>query len=297
MIRKDQSGFQLKLWFTRNEIPFDIKVLKSSSGKKVQQNEKIIKLESEYINQVFSLVFSPDILSAYKTQPIFRRRFFDRIFSMVDESYMELLKKFKNAQSQKNALLKNKSKNEAELDAWNSVLSPIIFQITKKRAELIDKINSCWNERIKLSDVKLKYESIFNSFLEKNIEDIEVFLRGKKDREVQVGYMLYGNHRDDFTYISDGKDNHNYLSQGEYRKIFLNQIFAVNKFFISEKNFHPLILFDDALSELDKDNTEDLLRKVSEIDNQIFFTNVNPLANKVDKLSVYNVDGCSIIHL
>ena len=70
-------------------------------------------------------------------------------------------------------------------------------------------------------------------------------------REIEQGVSLVGPHRDDFAFVVDGVDLHDYGSRGQQRLAVLALKLAEAQFMRRETEEQPILLLDDILSELD----------------------------------------------
>lgn len=70
-------------------------------------------------------------------------------------------------------------------------------------------------------------------------------------REIDQGASLVGPHRDDFTFMVDGVNLHDYGSRGQQRLAVVALKLAEAQFMRKETEERPILLLDDILSELD----------------------------------------------
>ena len=70
-------------------------------------------------------------------------------------------------------------------------------------------------------------------------------------REIEAGVSLVGPHRDDFGFLVDGVDLHDYGSRGQQRLGVLALKLAEALFMRAQTEECPILLLDDILSELD----------------------------------------------
>ena len=80
----------------------------------------------------------------------------------------------------------------------------------------------------------------------------------------------------------DGYDINSIASQGQKRMVLIAFKFALVKYIQMETRAMPIVLLDDILSELDKDNQERLLNSIPEYA-QIIITNTDINNLKIDK--------------
>ena len=95
--------------------------------------------------------------------------------------------------------------------------------------------------------VEMIYQKILNSF-QKN-----------KNTEIRKGTTLTGPHRDDLEFFIDGKNAHDYASQGQQRTIALSMKLAEINVVHQLTHEYPVLLLDDVMSELDHTRQSSLL--------------------------------------
>ena len=101
-----------------------------------------------------------------------------------------------------------------------------------------------------------------------------------------MGNTRRGPHRDDFTFLCNGKDARTFASEGQQRGLVLALRFAEFFFVRQVRNQTPLILADDVLGELD-DERKANFKQLSQ--GQVFATGtafpspVNPTNGKLSK--------------
>ncbi|MBQ7822432.1 MAG: DNA replication and repair protein RecF, partial [Clostridia bacterium] len=91
-----------------------------------------------------------------------------------------------------------------------------------------------------------------------------------RDREITLKTTLHGVHRDDIEIYLSGKEARLYASQGQQRSIALAMKLAEGEISKNETGKYPVFLFDDVLSELDKNRQSFVLDKL--IGRQVIIT-------------------------
>jgi len=243
--------------------------------KKVFLNDKSLAFTSEYIRNFFSILFAPDLLSAFKEYPLERRTFFDRILFLTDTGYFQAYREFNRIRKQKSVVLKHH--NQKELDVWNRMLADIIPQINQARFDLITDINGLLTDYYqkltgRKEDLKLCYRNDFSDKIPNNQEAIFEYLTSKKEMEIAKGYVIYGPHKDQYWMTREGKADRYTFSQGEYRISFLALQLTVNHIIKQKLDFHPILLLDDIFSELDEGVCARTIEHIFENSNQVFIT-------------------------
>jgi DNA replication and repair protein RecF len=95
-------------------------------------------------------------------------------------------------------------------------------------------------------------------------------------REVGRGQTLVGPHRDDLSIELDGVDVRTFASRGRQRLLALSLRLAEVLPVTEAAGTPPVVLLDDALSELDRDARANVLREIEGLD-QVFLTAPEPV--------------------
>jgi DNA replication and repair protein RecF len=110
-------------------------------------------------------------------------------------------------------------------------------------------------------------------------------------REVEQAVSLVGPHRDDFGFLLDGVDLNTFGSRGQQRLLVLALRLAEVLPVTEAAGTAPVLLLDDALSELDPGVRDNVLREIQSAE-QVFLTSPEPLA--VSGATRWIVDGGGI---
>jgi DNA replication and repair protein RecF len=88
-------------------------------------------------------------------------------------------------------------------------------------------------------------------------------LEARLDRDLERGSTGLGPHLDDIVLMSGARDLRSFGSQGEQRLTVLALLLAEAELIAERRGFHPLLLLDDVLSELDPGRRRVLAERVS----------------------------------
>lgn len=230
-----------------------------------------IKIErnSQLIDNVLVVIFSPDDLRIVKEDPIKRRRFIDRELCQLKVSYYKNINGYNRVLAQRNAYLKEDSVDCDILDIWNSQLCNFGEEIIKERISFVEKINRLSMEihnTVTGSNEKLEVKycpGCTPGFLKENLLE-----SAKEDK--RRGTTTKGPHRDDIDIFVDGVSVKSFGSQGQQKTAALSLKLAEIKLFEEETGETPVLLLDDVFSELDQKRQIYLLKFLENV--QIFIT-------------------------
>ena len=252
------------------------KVSLKKNGKSVSLNGIVITKLSDYIGKINAICFSPEDVSLFKDSPGIRRHFLDKELSSLFPVYIKQLIVFKNVLEQRNALLKETVDNTL-LEVIDDKLIESSYDVYKRRKWLIDKIQEFATKIYrKITNENQTIKISYHTFLDELDKDSYVNKAKliyqsslKKDKEKM--YTNYGIHKDDFKVYLNDLEIDMFASQGQQRLISLCMKLAVVEIVSKANKQEPLIILDDAFSELDAKKKEKLLDYVLS-KNQVFIT-------------------------
>lgn len=303
---EDSAFIQVKLIKEDTDLKLSLKL--TGSGKQARVNDTLLEKVTELVGKFNVVLFSPDDLQLVKGSPAGRRKFLDTEVSQVSSLYRHLLHKYKRIVKQRNNLLKEIRRKQANTDenmlaVWNEQLVETGSKIIKKRLEVIDKLKilarlaqrriTGGDENLSI-DYKQSFSREFHSEGEINVI-FEENLVNNKDREIERGYTLFGPHRDDLILKINDIDIRKFGSQGQQRTVALALKLAELEFMKSEVGEYPVLLLDDVFSELDSFRRSALMEVI--VDNiQTFITTTGKQIDglKDESGSFFSVEGGKI---
>lgn len=201
------------------------------------------------------VVFEPNHLLMLSGSPEQRRTFLDELIEQTTLGYATLLRHYKRALAQRNALLKSEQRRAAsQLFAWDVRLSELGAQIVLERHRMLAQINqrlaAIYSELAQRpTDITASYSNAtepgqYASYLLKKLE---------KHRELDMarGFTGAGPHREDMVVQLHGQLLTHVASRGEARTALLALKIIELHILEQFRDERPLLLLDDVFSELD----------------------------------------------
>ena len=249
-----------------------VQIILSTRGRQVWLDHAPFQRTSEYVLSFLVLSFTPEDVALFRGPPQERRRFFNRIISILDPSYFRHLQDYTKVLAEKNAALRQRQ--DLQLSAWNQILARTGWELIQRRAAFAEQLLSHLVELFKMAtgrpeQLSLRYHPAVPC---SDAEQLEKMMEEQRDRELQLGYALIGPHRDDYHLFLDEKIDRDFFSQGELRVTNLSLKIAINQLLFLNYSLHPILIFDDLFSELDVQVSQRLLRLFAQLQNQIFVT-------------------------
>ncbi len=295
LIRFDTNFTEISVLFENEIRENKIEILiRKDRKKQIKINGVPIKKMGELIGCFNVVLFSPDELTLTKGSPNARRRFLDIAVSQMRPKYYYLLKKYNKVLDQRNNLLKKiRISNDATLKdtlaVWDEKLASYGMVLIDYRKQFVDALTlhakSIYKE-ISSEEFNITYKPEFETkeaFLEK--------LGASLNRETEMGFTLYGPHRDDLILSVNGNDIKTYGSQGQHRSAVLALKLAQADLIFEDSGEYPVLLLDDIMSELDAERRSYLAGKIKEKQVIITCTDVDDLPESNTANLIYIKNG------
>lgn len=267
LIRAGCDFFSLDLKYKEGEKEKKLAYRIAKRERIREKNGIRVSSPSEMIGHFRAVLFCPEHLSLVKGSPDERRAFLNIGISQCYPAYLPLYSSYMKILDQRNSLLKMAQKGlpveMEELLVWSERLSEYAARIYRYRKDYIEKIEKYARPYLlELSDGKEDMTLLYESDVTEDEDPLLVYKRKTAealDREIAVGYSLYGVHRDDLDIRIGGHSSRIFASQGQQRSIVLSLKEAEGEVSRDISGEYPVFLYDDVLSELDEKRQEKLL--------------------------------------
>ena len=243
---------------------------------------RIRRTAGELIGEVNAVLFSAADIDLVTGPPAGRRRFLDILLSQADRFYLKGLQRYHRVVQQRNQLLRLLREGRAERDElafWDDELVREGAWITWRRYEAMRELTpACGRHHQELSgpDENLAIEYQPSVPLAGSVTEIEDNFRealaAAFHRERVRPITAVGPHRDDFNLMIDGADMGAFASRGQARTMALTLRLAEAEFLASVRGEEPVVLLDDALSEMDSFRRHRLLEKATQYEQVLITT-------------------------
>ena len=252
----------------------EIKYGEKRQRKLTIDNSPVLKA-SEFINQIRTVIFSPEDINIVTSNSGLRRRFIDILISVINPLYLNALRDYSVALKNRNALLRAPKADLQSMDAYEYIMAENGFKIIIERQKyskiLIQEVNKLLSN--------LSNKKIFNINYSADIKDISKELIKNKfyterARDLKRGFTGFGPQTDEFELFFDNKLMRNFSSTGQCRLISLCLKMAKLNILCEHNSAdleNVLVLVDDVTGELDE-VMRDMFFKVISRAGQAFFT-------------------------
>jgi len=214
-----------------------------------------------------------------------RRRFVDWGLFHVEPEFFSLWRRYARALKQRNALLKSRNREVAQLDTWDFELADAGEPLGHYRQRYLEVLQTGLRAIAadflpSLGAATLAYQPGWRRE-ELSLSDALLLAR---DRDLATGFTSVGPHRGDWRVDYVERPGREVLSRGQAKLTALGCLLAQADDFASQRGEWPIILLDDLDSELDPAHQQRVLQHLLSSQAQIFLTGTEAPA-KLEQLA------------
>jgi DNA replication and repair protein RecF len=258
-------------------------------------NGRKISSFSEWFGTQPVVSFSPGDGELVFGSPDVRRRYLDMLISQVDKEYLGMLMVYRRNLLERNRLLKQ-GDDPILFSIYEKAMAESGNSIREKREKTIKEINGTGSSVYSSVSGKNEHFSMTyapgfrheNSGLNSWKEVFFTMLSERRNKDRQFGFSSFGPHRDDLLLQIDSKAARTYSSQGQCRTVALSLKLGAMRFLENHGHENMIVLFDDAVSELDPKRTA---RMYAQIENkgQLMITSPHNTIDCMEHIRRYHV--------
>ena len=260
LVRRGAAEGLARVAGARGEVRIEAEVrLSTREPKRIRVNGAAVASAEELRSRVHTLAFTPDRLAVVKGGPATRRAYFDRVLTRVLPARADVPATYGAALGQRNAALRRVAAGVSDagaLEPWTEQVVTLAAELVEARRRVLELLATPFAERaaeLGLLDATLGYEADPPS---------RETLDARLARDLERGTTGAGPHLDDVRILSGDRDLRTFGSQGEQRMAVLSLLLAEAELLASHGGVPPLLLLDDALSELDGDRRRRLSERL-----------------------------------
>lgn len=285
IINSDKKNYQLIL---------------QSHEKKVKINNNKIEKLSDYVADIFMILFNPDDLKIIKESPALRRKFINIELSQLDRNYILYLNGYNKILKQRNIYLKemyiNGTLSKNYLDIMTEKLVDFGLKIYEIRKKFINEISKTISENylkiFEYGNLTIKYVSDYKDTKENILKKYQQYLK----KDMLLGKTTFGIHRDDIDFELDEYSLKDCGSEGQQKNAIIAFKLSEIDIVTNEKGYYPILIFDDLSSELDKNKINNILGMFDEkVQTFITTTNIDYFTEKIlSNAKIIKVDNSNV---
>lgn len=233
-----------------------------SGRKKITLDGVVIKL-AELYETVCAVSSGPEDSDILSGSPAVRRTFLDIYVSQYSRAYLDNLKDYHRALTQKNAALKN----DMDCSAYDDLLQRYGSRIMKTRLEFTESLRGVATRHhadiAGGESLDLRYDPSVpisgDGSLEAIQENFAQALRQGCTRERAAQMTLIGPHRDELAITIGGFPARTHGSQGQWRTAAVSLKLSVYELLREKRKVAPVLLLDEIFAELDVKRAHSLI--------------------------------------
>jgi DNA replication and repair protein RecF len=200
-------------------------------------------------------VFLPDRLELIKGTPSLRRAHLDQLVGALWPARGATRRGYAQTLAQRNALIariRAGAGSRNSLHSWDQQLARHGIALMADRRAAVDAVTETftrWCADLGLTgDPAIRYRPRSRAG---SADALAAELRDRIEGDVERGFTGHGPHRDDLVATRQGRELRAYGSQGQQRLALLALLLAERDALAAYRHTPPLLLLDDAMSELD----------------------------------------------
>ena len=275
--RHDQ---QLRVFYNKKE------------GKKAFVDASPLPRVSELLGTFRTVHFSPEDVSLVLRFPAQRRRLLDILIAQSNSAYLRYMQRYYRVLAQRNHLLRTAKKSSHGLidsqvvEPWNAQLVDLGAQLRLHRLEALNKLKAPFLRYYgrfagQGEEAAVAYQGTKEQDLEALRAELREALCRRREQETQMGFTLCGPHRDDLKFALNEEPAEVYASEGQLRTVLISWKLAEARYMEEQTSQQPVLLLDDAFSELDSGRIGELLDIVGEFEQVVATTPQEPNTRQI----------------
>ena len=297
----------------KDVIPFDedfVQINAIIDGEKIALNKSkskstiVISNEKITSNSILSKhlptqIISPDRGFVVGGTPKLKRSYLDWGVFHENKEILKTYKSYNKTVKNINTILAGNNQNQ--LEEWFSKFAFLSVEISQARINYIQKLTRMLKESPlqklesfveSTKSLEFKLQTGWTKDVDGlNQSEIKQYLQNNKNSFIRTKHMGYGPHRASIDFYLR-KRNESFLSRGEQKKLSI-VFWMLQVLVLAKENSTPVVLIDDISSELDQKKINSILDFLTNLDIQIFMTDIGNKELPLDprKTNIYNIEN------
>ncbi len=257
---------------------------------RVLRNHHRPRRNAELLETLRVTVFTPDDLALVKGGPQYRREYLDNALVAAHPRRLELRQNVERILRQRASLLRQAGgflgrDIASSLDVWDAQLAAAGEELIRARESLLQEIVPLADKAFR--DLTRADDPLVLAYLRSFGGELADALKTSRDEDVRRQVTTIGPHRDDVEVRVGTLDARTRVSQGRQRCATLALRLAAHGAVTASAKTSPVLLLDDAFSELDEQTAEALFHELPP--GQALLTTAGPLPPGADPAIVIRV--------
>ena len=270
LIKKGEDQLILNGLFSKNKIETNVSTLINRKKKqKIKINGKELFKRKDLLGVNSVVVLSPEEQKITKGPAKERRFFFDKLFSITSNKYLNFLQQYTKTLKQRNFVLKTNQdikKVKTNLSVWNEILIEKGLKLWFERALSLKMFNKIFLE------TSIEYDKRINLELSYNEQDLDKnkytkIIKERTERDFFLKRTSFGPHLDDMIFLWNKRNIRTYGSEGENKTLLVILKLSELKYIKKMTGQQPILLLDDLFATIDlkrSKKTISMLKKIKQ---------------------------------
>lgn len=256
----------------------------TKSKKTFSIDDEILPSLSSLVGKLPTVHFEPQHAFLFKEIPDVRRKMIDETLSLISETYLYDLKRYKTLLKTRNSTIVMQ-KDDDVINLLKNQLIEKSFSIVKQRREFLHNISFEANKIYQTLNgtekdtLKITYRTMMpntNDKIDFTAQANRLFQENRSKEAIKKTTVV-GPHRDDFSTTLNDFDISTSGSQGENRLAALSLKLAFSEIIGKSLGEKPILLLDDVTSDLDTKRIQNLIEYLKTSKQQVFISILNSL--------------------
>ncbi len=270
LIRHGQTEFVLFGKLGRGEQVASVGVRNSRDGLEVRVDGDAAGGGAALAEALPLQIIEPEVHLLVSGGPDVRRRYLDWIAFHVEHDFLSAWRRFRRAQKQRNAALRNGGYG---VEAWNAEFVELGVAVDEARRSVLQNSRaSLESQASALLGTELRFEYRPGWASDKSLADA---LAESYERDLQQGSTQVGPHRADIKLICDDRQARRLVSRGQQKLLACSMVLAATDIVQTHLERPMLLLLDDPAAELDDDSLDRLMSQVFALGSQVIATSLD----------------------
>lgn len=227
------------------------------------------KRASDLVGMMGAVLFAAEDIDMVFGPPRGRRRYLDVLLAQVSRKYVQALSRYQRVLAQRNTLLRalrERRSREEEMAFWDDALvtegAALLSERWSSMSTLRQHAASAFERLSSQDELSVAYVGTAGEPEDGDgARALREALLASRDQERIRGMTLVGPHRDDLRLLLNGVEASRHASRGQARLAALALRLGEARLLAERRGDPPLLLLDDALSELDERRRELVLEE------------------------------------
>lgn len=275
LIHHDHDQFILNSTITSDKDILNIGLKRTSAHEQtLKMNGETTKAQNIAYNLPMQFI-DTQCHQYFTSGPEKRRQYLNWGLFHMKQSFLSTWKACTSLLKQRNAALKQRQLTD--LDCWDHQWIPLCESIDEMRQSYINQLNPIFIRLIKellnteYPQVELRYQAGWNTD-----KPLALLLQERQYKDAEIGYTQLGPHRADLQMFINRRPAQDYLSQGQMKLSAYALKIAQSILQKESTGKSPIFLIDDIQAELDSTKQDRIIQLISELNNQCFYTALEP---------------------